>query len=179
VISQHDNGYFWSNVFNLIGDGCTIHQTQVVLEDNGVNGPRREEPQSVGPVGCGCDLVSAFLQQTQLIGIPVYAQQGAVANHTVVYTGRRSRSLFTITQLLDHSFTITQSVRKESAASTEMIPRVNLVNFDQSSRLLSLNTGTLTRRKLHVWTKPSSSESVRTRPQISIHSMPVHTEVRD
>jgi hypothetical protein len=24
VISQHDNGYFWPDMLNLIGDGCAI-----------------------------------------------------------------------------------------------------------------------------------------------------------
>src|SRR5208283_5565280 len=65
VIGQHDNGHLRPDLFDLIGDSCTVQEAEVVLEDDGIYGPRREKPQAIGTVGSGCQLVSVFLQQTQ------------------------------------------------------------------------------------------------------------------
>jgi len=74
MIGQHDNRYLRPNLLDLIGDGCAIEETQVVLEDNGIDGPGHEKPQPLGTVGGGFQLVSVFLQQTKLNGIPMYTQ---------------------------------------------------------------------------------------------------------
>jgi len=74
VIGQHDNGHLRPDLFDLIGDSCTVQEAEVVLEDDGIYGPRHEKPQTLGTVGSGCQLVSVFLQQTQLSWIAVYTQ---------------------------------------------------------------------------------------------------------
>jgi len=44
VIGQHDNGYFGPDLLDLIGDSSTVQKAEVVLEDDGIHGPRHEKP---------------------------------------------------------------------------------------------------------------------------------------
>jgi hypothetical protein len=74
VIDHHDNGHLRPDSLDLIGDGCTIHEAQVVLENYGIHRPRHEKPQTIGTGGSGCQFVTVFGQQTQLSRIPMYAQ---------------------------------------------------------------------------------------------------------
>jgi len=89
VIDQHDDGHVGPHLLDLIGDSCAIHESKVVLEDDGIHGPRHEKPQAIGTVGSGCQLIAIFLQHTQLSWVAVYTQQGAVGSHaSYVYQGR-------------------------------------------------------------------------------------------
>jgi hypothetical protein len=81
VIGQHYDGYIRPHSLDFTGNGCAIQETQVVLEDDGIHGPRHKHPQTFGTVGCRCQLISMFLQQTQLFRIPVDTQERPVGCH--------------------------------------------------------------------------------------------------
>jgi len=74
VIGQHYDRYIRPDLLDFVGNRYAIQQTQVVLDDNGIHRPRHKQPQTVGTVSCGCQVVSVFPQQTQLAWIPVDTQ---------------------------------------------------------------------------------------------------------
>ncbi len=62
MIHQHDNRYFRPDLLNLIGDGCSIEEAEMVFEDNCMHGLRHEKPQTIRTVGSGCQIISVFPQ---------------------------------------------------------------------------------------------------------------------
>jgi hypothetical protein len=74
VVGQHDDGNLWPDLPDLSRDDSSIQETEVVLEDNCIHGPQLEKLQRIATVGRDYQLVSIFLQQTQLSWIPVYAE---------------------------------------------------------------------------------------------------------
>ncbi len=74
MIDQHYDRYIRSDLLDHISNGCTIQQTQLVLEDDCIHRPRHEKPQTIRTGRSGCQLVTVFCQQTQLSRIAMYAQ---------------------------------------------------------------------------------------------------------
>jgi hypothetical protein len=62
ALSEHDDGKAWFDLLDLSRDDCAIQKAEVVLEHNCIHGPRHKQPQTVGTVGRGYQLVSVFLQ---------------------------------------------------------------------------------------------------------------------
>jgi hypothetical protein len=128
-------------LLDLVGDGYAIHEAEMVFKDNCIHGPRHEEPQTIGTVGRGCQLVSVFLQQTQLRWIPVYAEQGAIGSHAVyVY---RQVSGNSVQNCSTHNCPINEPVETNPLKPPQCShgpPGILLVNFDQSASPPSLHT---------------------------------------
>ncbi|MGA2005325.1 MAG: hypothetical protein ABSG70_18200 [Terriglobales bacterium] len=139
VIGKHDNGYFGPDLLDLIGDGCTVQEAEVVFEDDGIHGTRHEKPQAVGTVGSGCQLVSVFLQQNQLSWIVVYAQQGVVGTDAGMYIKEGSCGSDQKCSPVNRK---AEPPNAQSAVQpVNLQPLLNdLVNFDQPASRLSLNT---------------------------------------
>ena len=74
VLREHDDGDFWFDMLDLGSDDGPIQKAKVVLEHNCIHRPRHEEPQAFVTIARGQQVVSVFLQQTQLSRVPVYAQ---------------------------------------------------------------------------------------------------------
>ena len=71
-----------SGLLDLSRHHPAVQQAQVILEHDCIHGQRHEKPQAIGTIGRGYQIVSVFLQQTQLSRVPVYAKQSAVCSHT-------------------------------------------------------------------------------------------------
>jgi hypothetical protein len=126
VIHQHDDRNIRPDLLNLVGDGRAIEEAEVVLEDHCMHGPRHEKPETIGTISGGCQLVSAFLQQTQFRGIPVYAEQGAIGSHAVyVYQGRFPQIC---AKLLNPAACGTSSLWKTRAGETsiDLLPAIQV-----------------------------------------------------
>ena len=74
MVGQHDDGNFRPDLLDLVGNGCAVRRSQVVVKHNCVHRARHKEPQTIGTIGRGYQLVSLVLQYIQLIRVSVYAE---------------------------------------------------------------------------------------------------------
>ena len=53
VLSQHDDGNLWVDLFDLSRHHSAIQKAQLVVEHNCIHRPRHKEPQTIGTVSSG------------------------------------------------------------------------------------------------------------------------------
>jgi len=62
VVGQHDNRDVGPSLLDLVGDGSSIYETQVVLKHNRIHWTRQEKPQAIGTICSRCQLITLFFQ---------------------------------------------------------------------------------------------------------------------
>ena len=83
MIGKHYDWELWLDLFDVCRNDCTIHQTQMVLKHNCIDGPRLQELQAFRAAGRSEQLVSVFSQEGQLTRVSVNAEESAVGSHSL------------------------------------------------------------------------------------------------